>query len=171
MVSDGAELVAHYDRAGTQIGTALRADVRARGLWHAAGVVLVRSGDGEQVYVHLRAPDKDIYPSAYDCWAGGVVAAGETPTQCATRELAEELGIRGVWPTPLYTLAFEQPPVRCHTFAHEVRWDGPMVHQPAEIVGGRWMRLGELREWAHDPMSPLVPDGRVNIVEWFRRHD
>nr|WP_158884218.1 NUDIX domain-containing protein [Amycolatopsis anabasis] len=168
---NGDELVALYDESGAVTGSAPRAEVRARGLWHAAGVVLVRSVDGRSAYVHLRAPDKDVFPGAYDCWAGGVVAAGETPAECASRELAEELGIRGVTPIPLYTLVFDEPPIRCHNFAFEVRWDGPVVHQPEEIVDGRWMPLDELRRWAEDPASPLVPDGRLGVLEWFRRYD
>ncbi|WP_020673513.1 NUDIX domain-containing protein [Amycolatopsis nigrescens] len=168
-MSAGDELVARYDAAGAVVGKATRAEVRAEGLWHAAGVVLVRSGDGERAYVHLRSPDKDIYPSAHDCWAGGVVAAGETPAECAARELAEELGIEGAVLRPLFIHVFDQPPVRCHNFAFEVRWDGPIVHQPEEIVSGAWMPMAELRRWADDPDSPLIPDGRLGILEWFRR--
>ena len=56
------ELVALYDQAGSVVGATTRARVRAEGLWHAAGVVLVRSGDGNAVYVHLRTPGKDVFP-------------------------------------------------------------------------------------------------------------
>lgn len=166
----GDELVARYDAAGDPIGAARRADVRAQGLWHAAAWILVRSRDGSHAYVHLRTPDKDVFPGLHDCWAGGVVAAGESPARCAERELAEELGITGVTPVPLFSLVFEQPPQRCHNFAFETRWDGPITHQPAEIVSGEWMPLPELRSWADDPESPLVPDGRLGIQEWFRRY-
>jgi len=163
-------LVARYDAHGQVIGSELRTEVRRHGLWHAAGVVLVRSADGADAYVHLRSPDKDVFPGMYDCWAGGVVAAGETPAECARRELAEELGITGVALVPLFTHTFDEPPVRCHNFAFEVRWDGPVVHQPEEIVEGRWMPLTELRAIADDPASPLIPDGWRGILEWFRHY-
>lgn len=164
------EVVARYNAAGEAIGQARRADVRADGLWHAAGLVLVRSLDGTHAYVHLRTPTKDVYPGLYDCWAGGVVAAGETPAECAVRELAEELGIHGVPTVPLFTLVFDRPPVRCHNHAFETRWDGRIVHQPEEVADGRWMPMTELRAMAEDPASPLVPDGRLGIREWFRRY-
>ncbi|OZM72967.1 NUDIX hydrolase [Amycolatopsis antarctica] len=169
-MSVGDESVARYDEAGRVIGSARRADVRAHGLWHASGVVLVRSVDGGSVYLHRRSPDKDVFPGTYDCWAGGVVAAGEDPADCARRELGEELGIHGVTPVFLYTLTFDEPPVRCHNHAYEVRWDGPIAHQPEEIVDGRWIPLGELRSMAEDPASPFIPDGRAGILEWFRRY-
>jgi 8-oxo-dGTP pyrophosphatase MutT (NUDIX family) len=166
------ELVALYDQAGLVIGATTRARVRAGGLWHAATMVLVRSGDGDAVYVHLRTADKDIFPSMWDCWAGGVVAAGETPAEGARRELAEELGVEGVDPVPLFTKVYDDGVSRCHNFAFEVRWDGPIRHQVEEIVEGHWISLADLRGWVDDPAParPLVPDGREMAQEWFRRY-
>lgn len=164
------ELVAVRDAAGRVTGVATRADVRARGLWHAAAKVLVRSGDGRRVYVHRRTGDKDVFPGLWDCWTGGVVAAGETPAECAFRELGEELGVRGVEPVPLFTHVFDEPPVRCHTFTFEVRWDGEVTHQPEEIADGRWATLTEVRAWAGDPAFPFIPDGRAGALEWFRHN-
>jgi 8-oxo-dGTP pyrophosphatase MutT (NUDIX family) len=163
------ELDALYDLGGAVVGAATRARVRTEGLWHAAGVVLVRSGDGNSVYVHLRTATKDVYPSTWDCWAGGVVAAGETPEECARRERAEELGVHGAELRPLFTHVYDEGTIRCHNFAFEARWDGPFVHQPSEVVEGRWLTLDELRSWLDDPSSPFVPDGRLGAQEWFRR--
>ena len=166
------ELVALYDQAGAVVGATTRSRVRDEGLWHAAGVVLVRSGDGSAVYVHLRTAVKDVFPSTWDCWAGGVVAAGETPAECARRELAEELGVRGVEPVPLFTKVYDDGRNRCHNFAFEVRWDGPIRHQAEEIVEGRWIPLEDLRAWIDDPAPelPFIPDGREGVQEWFRRY-
>lgn len=166
------ELVALYDQAGSVVGTTTRSRVRDEGLWHAAGVVLVRSGDGSAVYVHLRTAVKDVFPSTWDCWAGGVVAAGETPAECARRELAEELGVHGVEPVPLFTKVYDDGRNRCHNYAFEVRWDGPIRHQAEEIVEGRWIPLEDLRAWVDDPAPelPFIPDGREGVQEWFRRY-
>src|SRR5437764_1265087 len=130
------------------------------------------SGGGAAVYVHLRTPDKDVLPSTWDCWAGGVVAAGETPAGCARRDLAEELGISGVPPEPLFTKVYDDGSNRCHNFAFEIRWDGPIHHQAEEIVEGHWIQLTELRAWVDDPAPsrPFIPDGREGIQEWFRRY-
>ncbi len=163
-----SELIAVYDADGTVVGSATRTRMRAEGLWHACGSILVRSGDGERIFVHRRTDDKDVYPGMHDCWAGGVVAAGETPLACAYRELAEELGISGVPLTPLFEMAVELPPVRLHLFAFEARWDGPVTTQESEIADGGWMTLGELREHLADPSWPFVPDGRLAVERWLR---
>ena len=63
------EQVALFDAAGSVIGAAPRGRVYREGLWHGATGVLVRSGDGERVYLHRRSPEKLIFPGLYDCWA------------------------------------------------------------------------------------------------------
>jgi 8-oxo-dGTP pyrophosphatase MutT (NUDIX family) len=163
------ELIAEYDESGSVVGVVSRSRMRAEGLWHAATLVLVRSTDGDSVYVHQRSADKDVFPLMHDCFAGGVVAAGETPEQCASRELAEELGVAGVIPKPLCTFRFVAPPIRYHAYVFEVTWDGPIIHQPSEVVAGWWMKLADLRGRLADPVWPFVPDGRLGIQEWFRR--
>jgi 8-oxo-dGTP pyrophosphatase MutT (NUDIX family) len=167
------ELVAVFDAAGTVIGAAPRGVVYRDRIWHGGIGVLVRSGDGERVYLHRRSPDKLIWPGLYDCWAGGVIGPGEDPERAAERELAEELGISGVALQPIGRFAFEGGPdggvaVRCHQFVFEVRWDGPLRHQPEEITWGSWVTLDQLRARLADPQRwPFVPDGRVGIERWL----
>ncbi|WP_243788807.1 NUDIX hydrolase [Saccharopolyspora gloriosae] len=165
------ELVAVYDAAGDVAGSAPRWRMRRDGLWHAATSILVRSGDGRSIYVHRRTDHKDVNPGAHDCFAGGVVAAGETPDSGAERELAEELGIRGVPLEFLFRSVFEQDSVRHHGFVYETRWDGPVVHQPEEVADGWWMPVAELRERLADHDWPFAADSRRFIREWFTRQD
>jgi len=168
-----AEPVAVFDAAGAVVGVAPRGVVYRDGLWHGATGVLVLSGDGERVYVHRRSPDKLVFPGAHDCWAGGVIGPGESPEEAAARELAEELGVTGVALVPIERFAWDgvaEAGIRCHTFTYEVRWDGPLRHQPEEVVWGAWVTLAELRALLDDPVGwPFVPDGRVGIERWFAR--
>ena len=54
------EPVAVYDSGGAVVGVAPRGVVYRDGLWHGTTGVLVRSIDGERVYLHRRSPDKLI---------------------------------------------------------------------------------------------------------------
>ena len=166
-----AEPVAVYDRHGAVVGVAPRADVYARSLWHGVGGVLLRSGDGERVYVHRRTATKLVMPGLHDCCAGGVVGPGEDPATTAARELAEELGVTGMPLTPLFTLVYDEGEggLRSHLFAFEARYDGPVRHQPEEVAAGGWMALTQLRARLADPSWPFVPDGRMLVEAWFAR--
>jgi 8-oxo-dGTP pyrophosphatase MutT (NUDIX family) len=102
-----------------------------------------------------------------DCFAGGVVAAGETPFECAVREVGEELGVTGVTPIPLFGFRYVAPPIRYHAFVYSVVWDGPVVWQASEVVSGSWVSVGELVALLTDPAVGFVPDGREAFRLWL----
>lgn len=167
------ETVSVYDADGDVIGTAPRSRVYAEGLWHASAGVLVRSTDGSRIYVYRRSDTKAVFAGMYDCLAGGVLDPGETPLQAATRELHEELGITGLVPKPLAAAAWDGDwagrPMRVHLFAFGVSYDGPIRHQPEEIVDGWWWTDAELAGRLADPAWPFVPDTSVLVGELLRR--
>jgi 8-oxo-dGTP pyrophosphatase MutT (NUDIX family) len=163
-------MIAVYDQAGREVGAADRAAVYRDGLWHASAGVLVRSTDGARIYVHRRTDTKMVFAGMHDCLAGGVVEPGETPAQTALRELAEELGItlpEGATLPLLVSNSWDGEwagrPMRCHLYAYELRYDGPLRHQPEEIADGWWWTDAELAAHLADPTWPFVPDTRVLI--------
>jgi len=164
-----AEMLGIVDDLGREVGSAPRWRVRRDNLRHRATAVLVRDGTGA-VYVHRRTADKDVYPGAHDVWAGGCVLAGEDVDAAATRELAEELGITGVMPTPVDVFDFADDSTRYEAHCYEIRWDGPVVHQVEEVAWGAWLTVAELRSRLADPSWPFVPDGRVGFERWLARH-
>ncbi|MCM6775503.1 NUDIX domain-containing protein [Nocardia sp. CDC159] len=167
------EVIAVYDRTGRRIGAEERSIVYAEGLWHASAGVLVRSRDGSRLYVHRRTDTKAVFAGMHDCLAGGVVGTDEDPLTAAVRELAEELGIEtDTAPTLLATAAWDgiwsAKPMRCHLFAYELRYDGPIHHQPEEIAAGWWWTDAELHSHLRDPAWPFVPDTRTLLPQILR---
>lgn len=180
-MSDPArERIALFDAEGHVVGEAERGEVYARSLWHGTAATLLRSTDGRRVYVHRRTEDKLVMAGLHDCWAGGVIDAGEAPDDAAARELAEELGVTGVPLEPLFVLSWDASAhgadtgpgtgphgLRVHIFAYQAFSDGPVVHQASEIAEGGWMAVEELRERLADPSWPFVPDGRAAARRWL----
>ncbi|MFT7834769.1 NUDIX domain-containing protein [Saccharothrix sp. BKS2] len=160
------EEVLLVDQGGNPVGAATRARVRAEGLWHACAAIVVRSLDGRRLYVHRRTDTKDVYPGLYDPTCGGVVAAGETPEECAARELAEELGVTAT-PAFRFRTTFVDGTIRYVAHVYETRTDGPFTHQPEEVAWGGWVEVEEVRALVEDPDWPVVPDGRALIKGWF----
>lgn len=168
------ELVALYDPTSPQprvVGAAPRSRVRSANLPHAGTAVLLVDDDG-RVYVHRRADSKDVYPGTWDAWAGGVVRAGEDPVQAASRELAEELGVRDVPLEPLFTAWFCDERLHELAFAFLARWHGAarhgeIVHQETEVVDGCWMTVEQLHALLDDPSRPMIPDGRSALLRYL----
>lgn len=161
-------MISWYSADGEVIGEVSRARMREENLWHGCVVIFVRSLDRDRVYVHRRTDTKDIFPGLYDCAAGGVIDAGETPDTAAARELREELGVEADV-EPLFRTTYVDDDTRYHAWVYEALSDGPFTHQPDEVAWGDWMPFDELKEKIFDPQWPMVPDGRAISREWLRR--
>src|SRR5262249_50871653 len=88
------ERVDVVDEDDRVVTTVTRREVRQRSLLHRCTYVLLENCAGH-VLVHRRTLTKDVYPGAYDVFAGGVCTAGESYDECARREVAEEVGVEG----------------------------------------------------------------------------
>ena len=157
------EIAVLVDEEDEIVGRAPRSAVRARNLLHRGVGVLCRDPSG-RIYVHKRTGTKDVFPSMYDAFVGGMVKDGETYEESARRELAEELGIAGSDLRFLFKHRYRGPDNNCWTSVFEVTWDGAIAHQADEIVWGAWMSPDEvdarLDEWE------FVPDGLEIYLLW-----
>ena len=63
------------------------------GMYHMVCDILVQHIDGTFLLTK-RHPCKDVYPGYWEASAGGSAVAGESPIECAKRELFEETGIK-----------------------------------------------------------------------------
>ncbi len=164
VVDPASELVDVVDEEDRVVGTVTRRDIRARSLLHRCTYVLVRNTAG-QILVHRRTETKDVYPGAYDVFAGGVCAAGESYDVCARREVAEELGVTGVELTFLMRHRYRGSKGQAWGAVYEARWDGPVRHQETEVAWSDWVTPERLRRMLAE--LPFCPDSR----EIFERLD
>jgi len=161
----GGELVDVLDDAGRPVATVTRGEMRARRLPHGATYVLVFNRRGE-LFVHLRSPDKDVYPGHWDVAIGGVLAAGESFDEGARREAREELGV-ALEPEPLFPLRWADEQTVVHGMVYRARHDGPFRLQPEEIVHGEFLALDAVA--ARAGREPFCPDGLAALAEYRRR--
>jgi isopentenyldiphosphate isomerase len=161
----GDDLVDVIDDQGRTIDTVPRRAVRVGRLPHRCVYVLVFNGRGE-VFVHLRTPTKDVYPSHWDVAVGGVLAAGESFDDGARREVGEELGVEAD-PKPLFPFPYADAHTVVRAMVYQLVHDGPFRLQPEEIVRGEWVAAGEVA--ARAAREPFCPDGLAAWQEYHRR--
>jgi 8-oxo-dGTP pyrophosphatase MutT (NUDIX family) len=167
MTSDpNEELVDVIDDAGRVVRTVSRREMRGQRLPHRCTYILVFDQQGH-LFIHLRTPTKDVFPSHWDVCVGGVLAAGETFADGARRELHEELGIDAA---PVEQFPFRY--VDEHSFAHgmvyHVLHDGPFQLQADEIVRGEFIPVAEVL--ARAASVPFCPDGLCVLKEYQTRY-
>lgn len=144
------------DAENRRTGAAARQEVRRLRLIHRASYVFVFNSGGD-LFVHRRAPTKDVYPGHWDPAAGGVVLDGESYEQTARRELAEELGIRDVPLTYDFTFYHEDGGNRVWGAVYHCTHDGPLTLQEEEIDRGAFLPLDQTLDLASH--APFTPDG------------
>ena len=145
MTFPAEELVDWIDEEDRILQVLPRREIRRRNLLHRVTSVLVFHPDG-RVFVHRRTPTKDVYAGLFDVMVGGTVVSGENYPTNACREVAEELGVRGV---PLYDLfghRFRDAHVNNLIRVYGCLYDGPLILQPEEVAEGFWAKPGEASE-------------------------
>lgn len=151
----GDELVDIVDEQDRVVAPVTRRRMRAERLRHRAVFVVVASTAGA-VLVHRRSQDKDLWPGRWDIAVGGVVVAGEGYDDAARRELAEEVGLTGVVPTPIGSGRFADADVDLQARCYRVVHDGPFHFADGEVVEARWVEAAGLA--ALRASASFVPD-------------
>jgi 8-oxo-dGTP pyrophosphatase MutT (NUDIX family) len=88
------ELCELHDESGHELARFERGAFRTLGLQNRAVHVNGVRADG-RLWIARRSPVKLSAPNKLDNLAAGAIAAGETPRECAVRELWEEAGVPG----------------------------------------------------------------------------
>src|SRR5262245_57643307 len=162
------EIVAIVDAHNREIGAAPRREMRAKNLPHRSTYILVFNARGE-MYVQKRTMTKDVFPGYYDPAAGGVVLAGESYEEGARRELYEEMGIRDVALTPLFTFYFTDERTCVWGRVFSCVYDGEVVLQAEEVESGAFVPVDEILRRAHT--APYTPDGMYVLRRYLNLVD
>ena len=157
------ELVDVVDEDDRVVDTVTRREIRARNLLHRCTYVLLRNADG-QILVHRRTDTKDVHPGAYDVFAGGVCAAGESYDDCARREAAEELGVEGAPLRFLFRHRYKGSQGQAWGAVYEARWDRDVRHQESEVAWSAWVDPPELDRMLRE--LPFCPDSLEIFARW-----
>lgn len=158
------ELFDVVDEEDQVIGQAHRSVVHAQQLLHRAVHVFLFNSRGELLIQH-RSATKDEFPLCLTSSASGHVDSGESYAQAAIRELREELGLQCDLE---YLAKFPASPMMAfeHSMLYRAETDQPPTLDPAEILDGWFMPVGEvLREMDAEP-ARFTPVFRV-LFRWY----
>ena len=122
----------------------------------AASVAIVRRDDVLLIQRN-RAPSEGLWTLP-----GGRLEAGETPEECALREIKEELGLTLYGLRPLIVLRHKQ--FRLQTFATQA-YDGAIVPDAGEIRDWRWVRPMQLGGMRTTPQLSDVIESAFRIFD------
>ncbi len=151
-MSSAREWVQMIDASGAPCGATTRARMRKLRLWHLTSQVFVRNSAG-LLCVQRRTQCKDVFPGAYDLAAGGVVAAGETVASGARREVAEELGVKGVPLTFCFEQVYADAAICARAGVFLTTYDGPLELQESEVAAVDWLAPHKALA-----LTPVTPD-------------
>ncbi|QTF93459.1 NUDIX domain-containing protein [Halomonas sp. BM-2019] len=136
------ERIQLVDARNRPCGSAWRAAMRRLRFWHRATYVVVCNARGE-ICVQRRTLTKEVFPGGLDLAAGGVVGAGEAEHRAASRELAEELGIRGARLRPAGGFVHAEGGNHIFGSLFLVDHDGALALQAEEVADAFWRSPAE----------------------------
>lgn len=121
------------------------------GLFHLVCDVIVRHTDGTYLLM-MRDPRKH-YGGMWEATAGGSALAGETPPECAMRELREETGIIATGLTEIGRMVIEDAHAVYVEFLCATDWEKENITlQEGETVAFKWVSRKELLRMDQDEL-------------------
>lgn len=149
------ELVERVDCQDRVLGVVTRRQAIREGWLHRIASTVCRDERG-RILVHRRSEQLSRFPGLYEVMVGGAVDVGESYEQAAARELAEELGIRGL-PRLLFTF-INRSGLSPHWLGlHEAVLPDAVAPDPDEVAWHGWLTEPELHsallEWRFTPDS------------------
>ena len=131
--------------------TLVRGEPIPEGVYHLVCDILVRHADGE--YLLMQRDFRKSHGGMWEASAGGAALRGETPLECARRELREETGIAAAALTELGRVV--SPETRSIYVGFLCVTDcakDSITLQEGETVAWRWVSRQELLEMRDDEL-------------------
>ncbi|WP_428843360.1 NUDIX hydrolase [Streptomyces sparsogenes] len=149
------ELVERVDCQGRVLGVVTRRQAIREGWLHRIAATVCRDERG-RILVHRRSEQLSRFPGRYEVMVGGAVDVGESYEQAAARELAEELGIRGL-PRLLFSFINLSGLSPHWLGVHEAVVPDAVTSDPDEVAWHGWLTESELHsallKWRFTPDS------------------
>ena len=121
----------------------VRGEEIPKGFYHLVCEVLVKHIDGSYLLMQ-RDFNKETFPGKYEASAGGSSLKGETPIECAFRELKEETGITATSLEEIYHVVSEENQRIYHGYLYIVDCDkDSIILQEGETISYKWMEKEE----------------------------
>lgn len=135
------------------------------GLFHLCCEILVRHTDGEYLLMQ-RDHGKPTFPGYFEATAGGSALKGESPYDCALRELGEETGID---PLTLEEVGvYTSDNTIFHCFVALTDCDkGCITLQEGETISYKWLSEGEFVRFINS--CEVIPFQRRHFAVYFAR--
>lgn len=131
------------------------------GVFHLVCDILVRHTDG--TYLLMQRDPRKSYPLMWEATAGGSALKGESPLECATRELFEETGVKSSTLKEIGRVIFPKTHSAMVCFYCLTHCDkDSIVLQEGETVNYRWIDRDELFRLKEDE---LVTDRVLNFLD------
>jgi 8-oxo-dGTP pyrophosphatase MutT (NUDIX family) len=131
-VSQPPEIIDYVDSDDRFVRSGPRNGAAAAGLYYRVAATIVRTADG-RVLVYRRPPWATVFPGHHDVLIGGGVRAGESYEQAASRELAEEFGLRAAV-REVRRVRHDSPVGPCHLAVHLAVFDSALRPDLTEIA-------------------------------------
>ena len=158
------EIVHIVDDQDNVIDTVPRSEMRTKKLRHRV-VRLFLFNSKDEIFIHQRTYEKDLYPGYFDTSIAGAVTT-KTYEEEAVRELEEEVGIANV---PIQSLfKFNSTVTQSFCMVYKCVYDGKLKLQKEEVISGKFMSIDEVKELIKK--EKFHPSGVKAFEIYLRNH-
>ncbi|MDP4020572.1 MAG: NUDIX domain-containing protein, partial [Candidatus Adlerbacteria bacterium] len=169
--SEAVANIVFVDKDDNPIGAGTRQEASEKGLICRIVRIFIFNSKG-QLLLQKRGPNVSI-PDKWDDSVAGHVDEGEDYLEAAHREMAEEMGVKGVELTKVatyYTERFDPNDKRVvgrrFNTLYKTIYDGEVTPDPDEIADVQWIELPDLKKWLAENPEDFAPGFRDAFKEF-----